>query len=221
MNSRKIVTIIIALACAASAFAFDPDELNKITFTNSTGKTIETIYLSPADSEEWGPDIIGADYELPNGKAVSYYVHYPESTAKFDIMAVDTEGNAFELYDFKLTDGKSATITFTKKNLNASAEEFDFMTLSIENATGVEIHFLFISPADSDAWGVDMLDEETVLSPGDVASYIIPVGDSAVDYNVMGVDEEGNEYTFDITIDPEDGEELEVAIEPGDLDEGE
>jgi len=221
MCKKKILSVVIAIACAASAFAFDPDELNKITFTNSTGKAIQIIFLSPSDSSEWGPDIIGADYELSNGKSISYFVHYPDSSGTFDIVALDEEGNAFELYDYKLTDGKTATITFTKKNLNTSAEELSYVTLYVENAIESEIHYLFISPADSEAWGVDLLDEETVLAPGDVASFIIPMGDSAVDYNVMGVDEEGNEYTFDITIDPKDGEELEVAIEPGDLDEGE
>jgi hypothetical protein len=221
MGKRKMLSIIIALAYAASAFAFDPDELNKITFMNSTGKAIEIIFLSPSDSSELGPDIIGADYELANGKSISYFVHYPDSSGNFDIVAIDGEGNAFELYDYKLTDGKMATITFTKKNLNTSAEELSYVTLSVENAIEYEIHYLFISPADSDAWGVDLLDEETVLAPGDIASFIIPLGNSAVDYNVMGVDEDGDEYTFDITIDPSDGDELDVAIEPGDLDEGE
>ncbi len=219
MGRSRIFSIIIAIACAASAFAFDPEELNKITFTNSTGKAIQIIFLSPSDSEEWGPDIIGADYELSNGKSISYFVHYPDSTGDFDIVAVDEEGNAFELYDYTLTDGKAAAITFTKKNLNTSAEDLAYVTLYVENAIESEIHYLFISPADSEAWGVDLLDEETVLAPGDVASFIIPAGDSAVDYNVMGVDEEGNEYTFDITIDPKAGEELEVAIEPAALEE--
>jgi hypothetical protein len=216
MGRRLIVASLVAVVCVAAAFAFDPGELNKITFTNSTGKSIETIFLSPSDSGEWGPDIIGADYELLNGKSIGYYVHYPESTFQFDILAVDEDGNSFELYDYKFTDGKTASISFTKKNLNASAEDFTYVTVYVENATDYEIDYLFISPADSDAWGVDLLDEDNVMAPGDVASFIIPVGDSSVDFNLMGVDEDYAEYTFDITVNP-DEEEIEVAIEPGDL----
>ena len=63
MRSRIVaVAAALVLACAASAFAFNPDELNKITFQNTTGTKIEMIFLSPGDSEYWGPDIIGADY---------------------------------------------------------------------------------------------------------------------------------------------------------------
>jgi hypothetical protein len=220
MNTRKILPIVLAFACAVSAFAFDPDELNKITFTNSTGKAIQTIFLSPSDSGEWGPDIMGADYHLGNGKNIGYFVHYPGSSFTFDIMATDEDGNTFELYDFKMTDGKTAAISFTKKNLNSSAEELTFVTLYVENATDVEIDYLFISPADSEAWGVDLLDEDTVLAPGETASFMIPIGDTPVDFNIMGVDEDNDEYSFDMTIDPADGEEQDVAIEPGDLDTG-
>jgi hypothetical protein len=221
MSRRKFLLIAVVMVCAASAFAFDPDELNKITFTNSTGKSIQTIFLSPSDSGEWGPDIIGADYHLGNGKSIGYFVHYPGSSFTFDIMATDEDGNTFELYDYKMTDGKTAAIAFNKKNLNASAEELSFITLYVENATEYEIDYLFISPSDSEAWGVDLLDEDTVLAPGEIASYIIPIGDSPVDFNVMGVDEDNDAYTFDVTLDPADGEEQDVAIETGDLDTGE
>jgi hypothetical protein len=217
MGRRFIIAAMAALTCAAAAFAFDPDELNKITFVNSTGKAIETIFLSPSDSGEWGPDIMGADYKLLNGKSIGFYVHYPDATFQFDILARDEDGNSFELYDYKFTDGKPATIAFTKKNLNASAEDFTYITLFVENATDYEIQYLFISPADSDAWGVDLLDEDNVIAPGETASFIIPLGDSPVEFNVMGVDEDLAEYQFDLTLDPDEGEEQDVAIEPSDL----
>ena len=92
------------------------------------------------------------------------------------------------------------------------------MTIYVENATEYDIHYLFISPSDSDAWGVDLLDEDTVLEPGEEASYVIPIGDAAVEFNVMGVDEDYESYSFDVTLDPAEGDEVSVAIEPGDLD---
>jgi hypothetical protein len=37
------------------------------------------------------------------------------------------------------------------------------------------IQYLFISPSDSDAWGVDLLDEETTVADRDFHSFV-PTG---------------------------------------------
>ena len=217
---RKIlVAFILAAACATAAFAFNPDELNKITFQNSTGGKIEMIFLSPGDSDFWGPDIVGADYFLEDGGTLGYYVHYPESTFTFDIMATDDKGNRFELRDLTLTDGKEQTVTLTKKSLDKTAPDFNLVTVHVLNSTGKEVQYLFISPNDSDAWGADLLDENTTLADGKTHSIVIPVGKGKVKYNLMAVDENNAEYTFDVTIDPRKGDEFDVSVETSDLQE--
>jgi hypothetical protein len=216
---RKVMSMaaLLAALAAASAFAFDPRELNKITFQNSTGTKIEMIFLSPSDSEYWGPDIVGADFVVKDGGSLGYYIHYPEKTFKFDIMATDEAGHMFEVYNYVLTDGKESTITFTQKNLNSKAPEFTFATLKVTNNTDHELQYLFISPEDSDAWGVDLLDEETTLPAGDTHSIVIPIGKNKVTYNLMAADENGDEYVFDLTIDPAKGNDFKAAIDTGDL----
>ena len=215
---RKVfVVLLFAVLCASAAFAFDPDELNKITFQNSTGGKIEMIFLSPGDSEYWGPDIVGADYFLKDGQSLGYYVHYPESSFKFDIMATDDKGNRFELRDLTLTDGKEQTVTITKKSLDQSAPDFRLITVHVRNSTGQELQYLFISPNDSDAWGADLLDENTTLADGDTHSIVVPVGKAKVKYNLMAVDENDDEYTFDVTLDPKKGDEFDVSVDAADL----
>jgi hypothetical protein len=216
---RKVTSmaVLFAALAAASAFAFDPAELNKITFENSTGTRIETIFLSPSDSEYWGPDIIGADFVVKDGGSLGYFIHYPEKTFKFDIMATDEAGHMFEVYNYVLTDGKESTITFTQKNLNSKAPEFTFATLKVTNNTDHEVQYLFISPEDSDAWGVDLLDEESTLAAGDTHSIVIPVGKDKVIYNLMAADENNDEYVFDLTIDPAKGKDFKASIETEDL----
>ncbi len=205
MRSRIVlVTAVLALAVAAAAFAFNPDELNKITFQNATGTKVEMIFLSPGDSQYWGPDIVGADYFLKDGASIGYYVHYPDKSFKFDIMATDDQGNKFEVRDFVMTDGKEATVKLTKKNLNQDAPDFTLATVHIENNTGHELQYLFVSPNDSDAWGVDLLDEETTVADGDQHSFVLAVGKNKVKYNLMAVDENDDEYTFNMSIDPSD-----------------
>ncbi len=219
---RKIVVAaaVIALVSAAAAFAFNPDELNKITFDNATGTKIEMIFLSPGDSNFWGPDIVGADYYLKDGASLGFFVHYPEKTFKFDIMATDDQGNKFEVRDFTLTDGKEAKVKLTSKNVNKEAPDFTLATVHIDNNTGHEIQYLFVSPNDSDAWGVDLLDEETTVADGDTHSFVLPVGKDKVKYNLMAVDENNDEYKFNMTIDPTTKKEFTWSIDPEDLDKG-
>jgi hypothetical protein len=217
MRKGVLTATLLAGLAAARVFAFDPSELNKITFKNSTGAKIETIFLSPSDSDYWGPDIIGAEYVVKNGGSLGFYIHYPEESFTFDIMATDDAGHMFELYDYEVTDGEEATITLTRKNLNSKAPEFTYATLTVTNDTDREMQYLFISPDDSDAWGVDLLDEKSTLAAGDSHSIVIPVGKEEVTYNLMASDENNDEYVFDLTIDPAQGKEFTATIEPEDL----
>jgi len=215
-----LMSVVLALACASAAFAFDPNELNKITFQNSTGTKIEMIFLSPGDSQYWGPEIIGADYYLKDGASIGYFVHYPHKSFKFDIMATDDTGNEFEVRDFLMTDGKEATVTITKKALDQQAPDFTLATVHIENNTGHELQYLFVSPNDSDAWGVDLLDENTTVADGDEHSFVLAVGKEKVKYNLMAVDENDDEYKFDMAIDPRAKKEFTWSIDPSDKDNG-
>jgi len=98
MRRVILAALVFAAVSAATVFAFNPDELNKITFDNSTGSKIEMVFLSPADSQYWGPDIIGADYFLKK-----YSVQYnkpfcelsPETLTTF--MQHEWPGNVREL----------------------------------------------------------------------------------------------------------------------------
>ena len=218
MRRIALAALVFAAVSAAAAFAFNPDELNKITFQNLTGTKIEMIFLSPGDSKFWGPDIIGADYFLKDGATLGYYVHYPDKTFTFDIMATDDQGNKFEVRDFALTDGREGSVKITKKSLNKEAPDFTLATVHIENATGHELQYLFVSPDDSDAWGVDLLDEETTVADGDEHVFVLAVGKDTVKYNLMAVDENNDEYKFNMTIDPTKKKEFTWAVEPSDLD---
>jgi hypothetical protein len=212
-----VVTVLVAFFAATGAFAFDPNTLNKVTFDNTTGNKIEMIFLSPGDSDHWGPDIIGADYVMKDNSTLGYYVDYPNSTAQFDILAIDDKGNKFEVYNYELTDGKEATITLTKKNLNGGAPDFKLATVEVTNNTGNEIEYLFISADDTEAWGADLLDENTTLADGDTHSVVIPVGKDKVKYYVMAADADNNEYQFSLTLDANKAKTYTVSVDPSDM----
>ena len=217
MRKIMLAAVVFAAVSVAAVFAFSPVELNKITFQNTTGGKIEMIFLSPGDSQFWGPDIIGADYFLKNGATLGYYVHYPDKSFKFDIMATDENGNKFEVRDFEMTDGKEASVNLTPRSLNTTAPDFTLATVHIENNTGHELQYLFVSPSDSNAWGVDLLDEETTVADGDEHSFVLAVGKERVKYNLMAVDENDDVYKFNLTIDPKAKKEFTWSIDPTDL----
>jgi hypothetical protein len=216
MKKRLLWVFLMLAFCATAALAFDPSDLNKITFKNSTSGKITAIYLSPSDSEQWGPDILGADYVLTKGSSIGYMVHFPGSSFSFDILAINDKQAALELDNSVLKDGKETVITFTDKNMRKDAPDFDFVTMTIGNETGYDVHYLFVSPADSDAWGVDLLDEDTILSEGDEFSVNIPV-EGTTKYNVMAADEDYDVYDFDISINPKKGADQSFTIEADDL----
>jgi hypothetical protein len=217
MMRRVVLTLaLLAIFGVAAASAFDPDTLNKVTFKNSTGTKIEMIFLSPGDSNYWGPDLIGADYVMKDNSTLGFYVDYPDTSFKFDVMAIDDKGNKFEIYNYELTDAKESTISFTKKNLTGDAPNLNLATLNLTNNTGQEVDYVFVSPEDTNAWGADMLDEETTLSDGDSHSLVIPVGKDKIKYFVMAADANNDEYQFSVTIDPNKNMKYDISIDPSD-----
>lgn len=188
---------MLLVFCSVAVFSFNPDELNTITFHNNTGYDIYYIFLSPGDSEYWGPEILGAERVLGADESLGFYIHYPDYTNTFDIMAIDDDGYTFVLWDYEISDDAPAEITFEFEDLLEEPPDLDFITLNLTNET-VPVYLLFVSPEDSRMWGVDLLDEYTILESDYTFSVLVPVGSSTATYNVLAVDEDLDEYIFDI-----------------------
>jgi len=217
----KYTALVLCLAAVAQAsFAsFDSSELNEVTFANTTGATIKAIFFSPGDSDEWGPDIMGSERTLENKDQLSFYVHYPESTGTFDIMAVGEGMDAFIIWDYEFTDGQEEIIQFRARDMQDEFPDVDFVEVTVENGLDYDIYYLFLSPSDSEMWGADILDEDTILEAGQSASFVVPVKESAVDYDIMAVDEDDDTYTFSVTLDPGEDDAFTFTVEPSDLDD--
>jgi hypothetical protein len=213
---RITVAAVFALLAAASAFAFDPNELNRITFTNSTGERILAIVFTPSDSSSWGPDVFGSDTVLRDGSSTGCYVHYPPSSFKFDILATGESGRTMEIHNFQMSDASEGRVTFTGKEAATPAPDLTFVTLTVTNDTGRDMQYLFVSPSDSKAWGADLMSDQA-FAAGDTRSVIVAVGKQAVTCNVMCADDNDSQYVSDLTIDPTAGATFAVSLEPADL----
>lgn len=221
MNRKVLLCNVLVLGLALLAgptYAVNPANLNLITFENRTGDDITYIFLSPSDSSHWGTDILGSSRVLNDDEDIGFFIHYPEACNEFDIYAVGSNDNAYLVYGYEICDGKEAEVRLTRRNLSDSAPSFDFTTVEINNDTDYEIWYLFFSPGDSSMWGVDQLDKETILYPGDSVSLLLPVsGKEDVRYDVRAVDEDEDTYTFYVEIDAKQSEHV-YSIVNSDID---
>lgn len=211
----KVMILVLFAICLFSVYGFDEDYLNRVTFENLTNQTIEFIFLSPGDSEYWGPEILGSERVLEEDESLGFFIWYPNECDTFDIMAIGEDGGTFIIWDYEICDGTEELIEFVRKDLVEEAPDLDFVNVHIQNET-ISIYYIFLSPGDSDMWGVDYLDEYTILETGDYVSFLFPASSDATEYDLMAIDEDGDEYQFSFDIDLSSDDD-QYAIELSDL----
>ncbi|MFQ3230853.1 MAG: hypothetical protein ACI9DO_002230, partial [Reinekea sp.] len=100
-----------------------------------------------------------------------------------------------------------------------SAFEADQLNrVNLVNNTDSELWYVFISPGDSEWWGLDALISEGTFKDGDVLSFNILYPDDENYFDIMAIDGEGNAFVlFDLLI--KDGEEANITLDASMLDE--
>ncbi len=217
MNRITFLLLAFTTGMSAGARAIDPDDLNHITFHNDTGYDIKYLFLSPGDSGHWGTDILNAERWLYDGDSLAFFIYYPDECNTFDIKAIDEDNDSYIIWDYEICDSESAEIYLTLDQLSDSSDDLDLVTVNLSNDTDYDIWYLFFSPDDSKMWGVDQLDEQTILQPGETLSLLLPVTDQLVGYDVHAVDEDEDTYTFSVEVDDSTGEYY-FSITYADLD---
>lgn len=118
MKARMMKAALVAAGLAVailSSVQLQAAQNRKLDFTlvNKTGLTIEQIYVSPSDDDEWGEDVMGKDV-LDNGESVDIEFSRKETTCSWDL---------------KIVYEKQNSVTWTKLNLCTANE----ITLRYEN----------------------------------------------------------------------------------------
>lgn len=218
---RKVLLAAVLFFSLPALWAFDPGYLNRVSFINKTGGDIWYIFLSPGDSSEWGFDILGSERVLEDDSLLSFYVFYPDSEDEFDVMAIDADGNTFILYDEVFSDDDEISIIINSGDIEDNPG-MEFVEVVFENQTDYEMYYLFISPEDSEMWGVDMMDDEQTILPYESVSLLAPYYDETVTYDVMAVDQDNDEYKFTLNVNYDYTDEegvIRIPIEMDDLSE--
>ncbi len=195
--NRGMVAGLFALLAAPSMTMAGEQDFNLI---NKTGIEIHALYVSPADQDEWGDDILGED-TLPNGDEVEITFDRKEKAALWDLRIEDENGGSVEWEKLKLVEIAQVTLHYDKKTRKATAKiekaeaeepaaqaALDF---EIVNKTGVEIHALHVSPSDKDAWGKDILGRATMANGAQGTINFSPT-EKAELWDLRVEDEDGN-----------------------------
>lgn len=101
---KKLVCLLLAVGFSMAVSAAD----YSVVVSNKTGYDFYHLYVSSVNSEEWEEDILGVDV-LTSGDKVTVTISGFNSP-RFDIRAVDEEGDTFTLYD---VDVKKYDVVFT------------------------------------------------------------------------------------------------------------
>jgi hypothetical protein len=212
---KKILLVVFCIFLTFNIFGQISEELNSITIKNGTDYEFYYIFFSPGDTDYWGPDILGSSRTVSPGEEVEFFVHYPNEENEFDILVVDEDGDSYSFYGYSVSDGESVYLEVTMADYDEESVEMDFVTAEFVNELDYDIWYFFFSPADSEYFGVDLLDSTTVLEAGDSFEFLIPANSEAVTFDFYGFDEDEDQYSFQIDVEDSD---FSVAIEPGDMD---
>ena len=106
-----------------------------------------------------------------------------------------------------------------KETAEEAGDEADVLEVEtyIANATGVDIHEIYMSIAGSDEWGENLLDEGTYLPSGRLLPIVLSIAsEEGVTWDLEVVDGEGTAidfYDIDISEMPTDGFAVELTID--------
>lgn len=212
-----VLLVVLALLSAVAAHA-QQSGLNTVRFSNETGFEIAFLFFSPGDSDSWGPDLLGAGDTLRDGARIEFFLHYPDECGTFDLMAIDTDGDSYLIWEYQICGGEPEDIELTLDAFNGPAPEMSFVELTLFNELPYQLLYLFLSPGDSEMWGVDYLSSAGVLTEGRSVSFLVPAAEDSVTYDLIGVDERSEIYSFAFDVDASE-EEIAFPIEMTDLQE--
>ena len=223
---KALVVTFLALTFGACSSSQDTgsggqmrvsQQVNKVIIQNQVGAAIRFLFFSPSDSNHWGADILGSTRTLPHGSEIGFYAHYPDRCNSFDFMAIDENGRAYTDVRREICDGTQGSVVFSPGNLAPDAQtNFRYVQLEITNSTAFQMVYVFVSPADSRMLGCDMLDQSTILGPGNSFTLLVPAEQQPVQYDIIGADQDDDLYYFRIELDFSQ-ERYSYAIEPGHL----
>ncbi len=171
-------------------WSLDPVQRAPVLVVNNSSQEVCYLYISPADSETWGPDWMGKDTTIPAGGTRTFQV--PLGT--YDLRADGCDHNPLNV---------QSGITIEATGITWKLEDVEEASLTLVNNLDIPLCYVFISPSTSTDWGADWLGND-IIPPGGSYTFHLPAGTydlSARDCDNNPVSEEvqGQEITGEMT----------------------
>ena len=72
--------------------------------------------------------------------------------------------------------------------------------VSVNNDTGYDFLYLFISPGDSAHWGLDVLGATRTLDHGETVDFLVHYPESCGEFDFLAIDEDHDSYRFGVEV---------------------
>jgi hypothetical protein len=91
------------------------------TLVNDTGVTIDKLYISPHNSDDWEEDILGTE-TLSSGETLDIKFHRAEKAPEWDLRIEDKQGNSIEWENLNLLEIAKITLNYKDGKATAKTE---------------------------------------------------------------------------------------------------
>ncbi|MFW6329809.1 MAG: hypothetical protein ACOC28_06895 [Alkalispirochaetaceae bacterium] len=220
MKASALAAITAGFSLLASIPTLHAQEqiVHPVLITNESGFEILDLFLSPADRPSRSANLIAPNETLRDGEARRYGVHLPGECDDYDLLAVDADGDAYEISGIAICRGEESSIAITLDHIVGPAAERRLRPVRLINRLPFDLHYVFLTPSSAATWGVDYLTPSRVLERGRSLSLLVPESASQEAMELLLVDEKASRYAIALEI--EEGERpTEVFVELTDLKE--
>jgi hypothetical protein len=208
-NPIILFTIISSLILVSFSLSVDVEGkvnipiLEKINFTNDLEWEISSFYISSADSDYFGGEILSARGKevLPSGGSLILFM----VPGEYDILLFDVD---YDIWSGKCFisgsdngEKREGPIYISFNEVDLFYEEFGLVDetydVEIEVYTPEPVDYLFFSPSDSNSWGVDYLGEISLVN-GDVYSFSFMKTDPPTTFDLQVIFNDGNQLLLEV-----------------------
>lgn len=204
-----LITILTLLILNSFSQSVNSEEkinlsiLAEVNFINDLDWEISSFYISSADSDYFGVEMLSATGHevLSSGGSLTLFM----VPGEYDILLFDVD---FDIWSGKCFisgsengETRGGTIYISFNEVDLFYEEFGFIDetydVEIEVYTASQVDYLFFSPSDSNSWGVDNLGEST-LETGDFYSFSFMKTEPATTFDLLVIFNDGNQLPLEV-----------------------
>ena len=121
MLKKILISAIILIIFASAAYA---EQTESVIIVNETGYSLNYIYFSPSDFDDWGDDILEGN-SLADGDSIEVNLdrEYDGSKYIYDLQAVDEDDDYYSIYEADISENN--TITVTMENYDGGYDDYE------------------------------------------------------------------------------------------------